>query len=242
MVAWDDRSKPTVNYGSLASGRGAGWPEKKTPQHVHRYTARPSLFLLRVSCPDLAWTIDGGKSSCIVSSKVNSERDAQKLGIIGYMTMADSTSFPQTSRHALVSSRPMAPRLDEPQTYGHILRALEALGCPPRLYERIVTKYVDSVDFSLRPAFQEQVISGWFPYSIVGLESCTLFCLPVPKSCLLVACKRCLQSSCRAHRGSLSVITTGVVPTTSHRFVRRGGISQCHAKWHCDANGHSHRV
>ncbi|KAI8405382.1 hypothetical protein FOFC_14861 [Fusarium oxysporum] len=36
-----------------------------------------------------AWTIDGGKSSCIVSSKVNSERDAQKLGIIGYMTMAD---------------------------------------------------------------------------------------------------------------------------------------------------------
>ncbi|KAM5509608.1 hypothetical protein FOXYSP1_12574 [Fusarium oxysporum f. sp. phaseoli] len=88
-MSWDDRSKPTVNYGSLASGRGAGWPEKKTPQHVHRYTARPSLFLLRVSCPDLAWTIDGGKSSCIVSSKVNSERDAQKLGIIGYMTMAD---------------------------------------------------------------------------------------------------------------------------------------------------------
>ncbi|TXB98432.1 hypothetical protein FocTR4_00013096 [Fusarium oxysporum f. sp. cubense] len=31
-----------------------------------------------------AWTIDGGKSSCIVSSKVNSEGDAQKLGIIGY--------------------------------------------------------------------------------------------------------------------------------------------------------------
>lgn len=31
-----------------------------------------------------AWTIDGGNSSCIVSSKVNPERDAQELGIIGY--------------------------------------------------------------------------------------------------------------------------------------------------------------
>lgn len=64
MVAWDDRSKPTVNYGSLASGRGAGWPEKKTPQHVHRYTARPSLFLLRVSCPDLVLSCMRRWSNC----------------------------------------------------------------------------------------------------------------------------------------------------------------------------------
>ncbi|CZR41354.1 uncharacterized protein FPRO_10943 [Fusarium proliferatum ET1] len=206
VVAWDDRSKPTVDYGSLASGRGAGWPEDTTIGVDHRR----------------------GESSCIVSSKVNPERDAQELGIIGY----------DHDRH----SRPMAPRLDEPQTVqvidmasetthpitslfsmdAYCLCALKALGRPPPLYERVVTKDLDAVDFSLRPAIQEQAISGWLPHSIVVLESCTLFCLPVPKSCLLVACKRRLQSSCRTHRGSLSVITTGVVPTTSHRFVRRG--------------------
>lgn len=103
-------------------------------------------------------------------------------------------------------------------------RALKALWRPPPLHERVVTKDLDGVDFSSRPAIQEQAISGWLPHSIVVLESCTLFCLPVPKSCLLVACKGvCSRPAELTGAPCLSSLRVWSPP---HRIVLFGGGHQ----------------